>query len=296
MFATEALLALDRYEQSIPEADRPQQVAARLAFWWRKLRLDEAQLDPRVPELTPGGSDAEQILEMAGELAIDPDNKWGLIVAEATSQAQALAAIEHRDVPLRGIAELRKEFQEAYNGGLTLPSDPNDWLGQSLARLGRAAVLRDVVALGAQVRVSKPTREAADALVAEGQRLIDERNKLASKKAERPPAKQPWGMRLGALTSAYFAYATGLSGMHLPLLAHAALSAPAVYVYLQGSTQALGDLESNKEAQRAYEHRLEPAQAELRSVRNDLVGQLRDGASLPARDTRAIDGKRDRDR
>jgi hypothetical protein len=296
LFATEALLALDRYARSIPKPERDVQTANRLAYWWRKLKLDEVQLDLRDGRVAPGGTDAEQILEMAGERAIDPQNTGGVSLDEATLAAQRLAEAEQRAMPVRGMADFREEFAAAYDGRLTLPEDPSDWLGQSLTRLARAAVLRDVVALRAQVRISKPTREAADALVEQGQRLIDERNKLETAKAERPPVKEPWGMRQGALTSGYVAYAAALGGMHLPLVARSALTAPVAYFYARETMRAIGGIRENRQRQAGHEHRLEPAQAELRSVRSNLVGQLGDGGALPVRDTRAIDGQRDRDR
>ena len=64
MFASEALLALDRFERSFPATatDRERQVADRLTYWWQKLELDEVRPDPR-------GSDAEQILGAAADLS-----------------------------------------------------------------------------------------------------------------------------------------------------------------------------------------------------------------------------------
>lgn len=49
LFASEALLALDRYERSFPKSDpaSARQAGDRLAYWWQKLELDDLRLDPR---------------------------------------------------------------------------------------------------------------------------------------------------------------------------------------------------------------------------------------------------------
>ncbi|GAA3101554.1 hypothetical protein JOF29_003294 [Kribbella aluminosa] len=91
LFATEALRALDRYEQSFPAdaPDRARRTADRLAHWWRRLGLDDVRLDR-------AGTDAEQILAKAAELSLDPDNRWGVSLQEAAGAGRSRGRREPR--------------------------------------------------------------------------------------------------------------------------------------------------------------------------------------------------------
>ena len=135
LFAAEALLALDRYERSFPAqaSDQARRTADRLAYWWRRLDLDDVRLDPE-------GSDAEQILAAAADLSLDPDNQWGLSLEEASAQAVTRAAMDGRTMPTTTVADLRKEFEDAYGGRADVPARDDEWLGQSLTRLGLSLI------------------------------------------------------------------------------------------------------------------------------------------------------------
>ncbi|HWD80320.1 MAG TPA: hypothetical protein VG497_15595, partial [Kribbella sp.] len=128
LFATEALLALDRYEQSFPAdtPDKARRTADRLAHWWQRLGLEDVRPDR-------AGTDAEQILAKAAELSLDPDNEWGVSIEEASAQAISAAAAEGRPLPVKGIEDFRKEFADAYGGRAQEPNW-DAWLAESLVR------------------------------------------------------------------------------------------------------------------------------------------------------------------
>jgi hypothetical protein len=276
MFATEALLALDRYEQSFPAAatDQPRQVANRLAHWWRRLELDDVRLNPE-------GTDAEQILVAAADLALDPANQWGLSLEEASAQAVNRAAMEGRPMPATSVADLRKSFEDAYGDRVVLPVRDDDWLAQSLTRLARASLLRDVIAEGARVRVSKPLREAADDLIRQGQQLMDDRRDLG-RRQETPINRRTVFMHQLRLASTYALYSLGVDMTGAPLWADLALKTPAFALYLKETRDVWRD-----HAQ-TVAGRLDPAQAQLRSVRNDLIGTLSTNPPTTRADNRAL--------
>ncbi|MFC6159590.1 hypothetical protein [Kribbella jiaozuonensis] len=276
MFATEALLALDRYERSFPAAatDRERQVADRLAHWWRRLELDGVRLDPE-------GTDAEQILVAAADLSLDPRNQWGLSLEEASAQAVNRAALEGRPMPATSVADLRKSFEDAYGDRVVLPERDDDWLAQSLTRLARASVLRDVIDEGAQVRVGAPLRQAADEMVRQGRQLMDDRLDLA-RRQEAPVSRRAAFMQQARLTSTYALYSLGVDLTGAPDWADVALKVPAFALYLKESRDAWRDHSD------AVATRLDPAQAQLRSVRNDLLGTLATDPPTTRRDNRAL--------
>lgn len=276
LFAAEALLAIDRYEQSFPSSapDKERRTADRLAHWWRKLELDDVRLDPE-------GTDAEQILVAASDLALDPENHWGLSLEEASAQAVNRAAMDGRTMPTTTIADLRKNFESAYGGRVDLPDRDDEWLAQSLTRLARASVLRDVIAEGAQVRVSEPLRAAADDLVRQGQQLMDDRLDLA-RRQEAPISRRPLRAQQAKITSMYFAFCTGVELTGAPLWADLLMKTPATAVFFKETRDAY------REHDHAVATRLDPAQAQLRSVRKGIADSLDTPTPATRRDTRAI--------
>lgn len=283
MFAAESLLALDRYEQSFPAdvTDRARQTADRFAYWWRKLRMDDVRLGE-------GGSDAEQILATAAELSFDPKNEWGLSIEEATAQANNTAALDGRPPLTKGIADFRRDFEDAYGGQASTPSRADEWLAQSLTRLARAAVLRDVIARGAQVEVSQPLRAAADEMVRQGQRLTDDRRDLAAQQEAAESAQSApvdrrglYGRQVG-LTLMYAGYSAGVDLTGAPLWAQIALKAPAVAALIDATRK---NWDAHHPADPAG---LDPAQAELRSVRTDLINNLDRPNPTTRRDARTL--------
>jgi hypothetical protein len=273
LFAAEAVLALDRLERSFPAGarDRERQVADRLAYWWQKLELDDVRLDRE-------GTDAEQILAAAADQALDPENQWGVSLEEASAQAVDRAAMDGRTMPTTTVADLRKEFEDAYGGRADVPERDDTWLSQSLTRLARAGVLRDVIAEGAQVRLSAPLREAADELVRQGQQLMDDRRQLAVQ--QEVPAK---GSAMGHARNfaGMWAYSTAVGLTGAPFWAQVAMNTPASVLFLASWRE-------QQQQQKSFERRLDPAQAQLRSVRTDLINNLDGPSPVTRRDARAI--------
>jgi hypothetical protein len=276
LFATEALLAIDRYEQSFP-ADVPDQArrtADRVAHWWQRLGLDEVRPDR-------AGTDAEQILAKTAEMSLNPDNKWGVSLEEASAQAISDASIEGRPLPVKGIEDFRREFADAYGGRAQEPDWDDTWLTESLIRYRRASVLRDVVAEGAKVRVSEPLRAAADELVRQGQQLMDGRMDLARRQGTPISRREPL-LRHARDTAALLVWDVGVGMTGAPLWADVALKAPALAVYVQSISDTWRD------HARAVVSRLDPAQAQLRAVRKDLADTLDTESPATRRDHRAL--------
>ncbi|TCC08207.1 hypothetical protein [Kribbella soli] len=276
MFATEALLALDKYERSLPAdaTDRGQQTADRLAHWWKQLKMDDALRGG-------GGTDAEQILAKAADLALDPHNHEGLRVEDAAAQAKMMADFRGRPTAMKDIADFRREFGTAYGGTADVPASGDEWLAQSLTRLARASLLRDVVTRGAKAELSRPLRDAADELVQQGQKLMDGQDELAVRQqmsaAEDASYRHQVRLVVGSLV-----YAAGVTASGAPDLAQAAMLAPAAAVAI---TQTV---KSWNARQNPPEPGLDPAQAQLRSVRTDLTNTLDTPTPATRRDTRAI--------
>ncbi|MFF0267304.1 hypothetical protein [Kribbella sp. NPDC004536] len=276
LFATEAVLALDRYEESFPAdaPDKARRVADRLAYWWRKLELDDVRTDR-------AGTDAEQLLAKAAELSLDPDNNWGVSIEEAAAQAVNDAAVEGRPLPAKGIEDYRREFAEAYGGHAQEPDWDDTWLAESLVRFRRASVLRDVVAASARVRVSEPLRNAADDLVRRGQQLMDRRLDLA-RRQEAPVSRREPLLRNARDAAALLAWDVGVNMTGAPLWADLALKGPALAVYVKAVTDAWRDHDH------AVATRLDPAQAQLRSVRKGITDTLDTQSPATRRDHRAL--------
>jgi hypothetical protein len=284
LFATEALLALDTYAQSVPSYGPSRQSAEVLARWWRTLRMDDVQLGD--------GSDSEQILAAAADISLDPDMPRGLDLREAIERANDRADLEGRPRPAQSLWEIRQDFENAYGGQASVTSR-EEAFAESLTRLARAAVLRDVVAQGAQVRVSEPLQAAADELVRQGQHLMESHQQLASRQAAATrQASAPAGRgaafrrQVGFLASlAAYGAAVDMSGA--PLWAQIALKTPAGALYIRETLKDWPD-QQNPDRQITVGSALDPAQAQLRSVRTDLINNL--DASTPAtrRDTRTL--------
>lgn len=283
LFATEALLALDRFERSFPADDpnQPRQTADRLAHWWRELRLDDARVGG-------DGSDAGRILATAAELALDPSNEWGVTIEEATSQANLRASVSGEHLLATGIEDFRRDFEDSYGGRADVPPRADEWMKQSLTRLARAAVLRDVVALGVKVKVSEPLQAAADQLVEQGRRLMDDRRELAARQAEKPGGRGAYVASQAKLMAMYWLYSVSVEVTGMPDWAELALQAPV------GAAMFYQVLKNGQERGDALATRLDPAQAQLRSVRTDLIDGLGQRSPIDRRDARTINVARKR--
>ncbi|MFD7159106.1 hypothetical protein ACFV9C_31230 [Kribbella sp. NPDC059898] len=278
LFATEALLAMDRYERSLPAdmPDKARRTADRFAHWWHALELDDVRLDR-------SGTDAEQLLAKVSDLAIAPDNGRGVNLGDVSGLARREAANNGRRIPAKGIADFRKEFEQTYGGRANEPSHDDTWLAESLTRFARASLLRDVVESGAKVRVSEPLREAADVLVRQGQQLIDDRANLDRNK-ERASDKSALRRAESRLTTPYLLLCAGIQAATMPL-------PPAVGI---ASQLTLGGMYLNNIRQLRREHREaaavpDPAaQDQVVFDRDDLVGTLNTPPPATRRDLRAL--------
>ncbi|HEY3508477.1 MAG TPA: hypothetical protein VGL36_04925 [Kribbella sp.] len=279
LFATEALLALDRYEQSLPAdaSDKARRTADRFAHWWHKLELDGVRLDR-------AGTDAEQVLAQVSDLALDPDNEWGVSLEEASGLAASEAAIAGRPVPEKGIADFRKEFEQAYGGHAGEPSN-DAWLADSLTRFARASLLRDVVESGAKTRVSGPLRAAADDLVRQGRQLIDDRGKLDRSIGRRPGDKVALRDAEERLTVPYVLLSVGLQAGSAPLPPMVGVASQAVVLgmYLNNLRQV------RREHREAAATQVDPAaQDRLLLDRGGLVDTLGTPPPATRRDIRTL--------
>ncbi|HWD83682.1 MAG TPA: hypothetical protein VG497_32505, partial [Kribbella sp.] len=151
----------------------------------------------------------------------------------------------------------------------------------------RASVLRDVVAEGAKVRVSRPLRAAADDLVRRGQQLMDSRLDLAHRQ-NAPISRREVLMRQAANVSALLAWDVVVNQAGPPVWADLALKVPALAVYIK----AFGDAWRDHDL--AVATRLDPAQAELRAVRKGLTDTLDTQSPATRRDQRALRNATDR--
>jgi hypothetical protein len=277
MFATEALLALDK----VPAYGASRQSARLLADWWRKLRMDDVQ---------PGdGSGPEHILVAAAEISLDPDNR-GLDLREAVLRANDRADLEARPRPEKDLWELRQDFEDAYGGQASVPARHEEWLAQSLTRVARAALVRDVIAQGARVRVSEPLRAAAEEVVRQGHHVTKARQQLAAHQAAaRAEPSAPAGRgsayaRQAGLLVALAAYGATVDMSGAPLWAQIALKTPV------GAAYVAGTLKNWSAQQNTIGTALDPAQAQLRSVRRDLITSLDAPTPATAGTTRGLPG------
>lgn len=282
LFATEALLALDRYAKSVPSYGPNKHAGEMVARWWRKLRMDDVQLGD--------GTGSERVLAAAADISLDPDNHEGLDIRMAFYHANNRAGPEGRR-EAKDLWEIRDDFKDAYGGQASEPSDHEEWFAQSLTRLARATVLRDVITQGAQVRVSEPLRAAADELVAQGRQLMKSQHELASRQAAATrQASAPAGRgsafrRQVGLLAALAAYSTAIDLSGAPLWADIAMKTPAGALYIREVLKDRHDqqnetLEEWPDRQTTVGSALDPAQAQLRSVRTDLINNL--DAATPA--------------
>ncbi|MET9271809.1 hypothetical protein [Kribbella sp. NPDC003557] len=279
LFATEALLALDRYQRSLPPdaPDRAQQTADRLAHWWRELDLDDLPLDR-------AGGDAEQILVKAADLCFDPENREGLDLDEAAALANTEPSMEGREPPTKRIADFRKQFEQAYGGRAGEPANDDTWLAESLTRLARANLLRTVVESGARVRVSEPLRQAADVLVEQGRQLTGDRLDLA-RSYDRPIDRSEQRAEKGRLTGQYALASLGVNAVStltgsptMTLAAHVPLVAAYIHDFLR----------LRRDQQEAIATQHDPAQDQLRFDRGDMVNTLGTAPPATRRDLRAV--------
>jgi hypothetical protein len=131
------------------------------------------------------------------------------------------------------------------------------------------------------VQLSQPLRDAADELAEQGQKLMEGRRELAVQQ-QMSAADEASYRRQVMLVAGSVVYALGVTATGAPDLAQAAMLAPAVAVAV---TQTV---KSWNAEQNPVEPGLDPAQAQLRSVRTDLTNALDTPTPATGRDARTL--------
>jgi hypothetical protein len=283
LFAREAVLALDRYERSFPTGDRDtaRKVGERLADLWGRYGLDEVAFDP-------DASDPQRILVAAAKLATAPDSR-GVTIADASQQAARDAhAAETRPVT-ENIGRLRWQLKESFGDSVEYPP-AGEWLDQSLSRLAKASVLRDVVNLGAQVQVSEAARVAAEQFVQQGQDMMADKSAVSTAAASLRQDSKTYAIRQLAYIGGSVGFNAEINSLGLPYWAEVISRIPAAVWMARGVTTAWADRKDLKDE-------VKTGQQRLRSVRTDLTNTL-DNANPPLgeRDARAVQNARQPDR
>jgi hypothetical protein len=247
LFAREAVLALDRYVESLPPG-RPLEAGERFAGLWRESGLHKVEF--------PNPTDSQRILRAAYGLS-QTSSQRPLTVAGATRDA----SLAGRPVTW-GIEHLRRDLEDSYGDSLEVP-EPGEWLKQSLGRLAKASVVRDAVQLGAAVRLLSPAaREQADNLVQQGLRLKDARRE-AGRSADGYRAASD-RFTVDSLTYNAVSLAATSIVMAMPHWTRIASVPVNVYAALKVFSSWANTRSATK--------RLDAGQEQLRSVRADVAG------------------------
>jgi len=157
-FARQAIVAMDDYATSFPEADRTR-AAEYFAEMWDQLDLEEATADL--------STDSARILKAARGLTQTPVS----LEVDAAAVQQA-------------IAELRQDVREGPGEPAKTPS-ADDRLKRSLALLAKASIVRDIVKGGAAVEVDPVVQAQVNTVLEQGEKLEDARHDLQQKSAKR---------------------------------------------------------------------------------------------------------------
>jgi hypothetical protein len=278
VFAREAMLALYDFEKTFPprEDESARRVGTRFAYLWNRYGLDGVSF-------APNSSVAQRSLAAAAELATAPDSP-GLKLADAWHKATADAGGPVRPLP-EHIERARREMHQWF-GKSQANSTPGDWLDQSLSRLARASVLRDVIRLGAEVEVSQPGQEAAAEFIRQGQRMMDTSREVSTAASNLQDGYREYFLMQLRNAGAYFAYGLSLDLTDWPNAAQFALEFPAAMYYAHKSLPPFLD--------RVHlQLTVRKSQQELRTGRQDVIGLLDQPSSV---DQRAVEGGRAVDR
>jgi hypothetical protein len=267
LFAQEAVVALDDLERSFSSEtpDKAVRVGEEFARLWRGYGLDEVTFGP-------DPTDAQRILVAAANIATAPDSQ-GLTVQGAVAEAQKATERPLSDT----VAQLRSGFQQTFGDELPVPR-PREWLEQSLSRVAKSAVLRDVVSLGAEVKVSPEVRQAADNLVQQGLELDEKTGKASEIASDLNRKNHGYSDRLRDLAIAVSMEGT-LLALNIPPWLKAGLVAPAAGVTLRLAWQ---EVKEHDHLQRL----LNEGRPGLRSVRTEVAATV-DTAKLGERSKQA---------
>jgi hypothetical protein len=279
--ATEAVVALDRYERSFAAGDReqPHQSARRLAYWWKMLRMDEV-------DFGPDPTDAQRILAAAGSIATGDRTSSGLRMRDAFQLARTRARIDDGVTLSTGVDKLRSDFEAVYGGRMPEP-DAGVWLKKSLTRLAKASVLAEVLAVPAEVTLSKRVRDTANELVEQGQKLVDSQRRLQRAQSVSIPTRGEALRQQAGLSSLGVLNSVAFDQAHLPWMLEMALKAPGGILVAYETLRLWSD-------RRSAIQELESAQAALRASRPGVVSTLDTVGEVPPRDVKAVRTARSR--
>jgi hypothetical protein len=277
----EAVVALDRYEKSFAAGDReqPQQSARRLAYWWKILKMDEV-------DFGPDPTDAQRILAAAGSIVTGDRTPSGLRMRDAFQLARTRARVDDGVTLSTGVDKLRSDFEAVYGGRMPEP-DAGVWLKKSLTRLAKASVLAEVLAVPAEVTLSKRVRDTANELVDQGQKLVDSQRRVAKAQAVPIPTLGQAASQQAGISAVGVLNSTAVDQGHLPWMLEMALKAPGgVWVAYQ-TLRLWSD-------RRSAMQELESAQAALRASRPGVISTLDAAGQVPSRDVKAVRTARSR--
>lgn len=244
-FAREAVVALHRFEQTFEgEPDRRRRVAERFGQLWDRAGLNRVDWDAQRAQL----SDAERTLVAAAGMADGPGG-W-VTVADAGKRASSPGRA------VQSAAVVDNQLQKAYGNQWTPPDAPV-WLEQSLGRLAKAQVVKELVGLDTKTKVDPRLRQAADRVVQQTQQLDDAGRKVTSASSKAEKAENRYFSTLGIA----FAYCTAAMLSHTP-------NAPNWYIAAKYSPGAA------LVAATAFTGRLsQAADRQLAGARHDAAGQ-----------------------
>lgn len=143
IFAWEALVALQKYEEYLGEDDpaTPAAVGGLLVRTWNEAGLDLAEWTAH-----PDRSDAQALLRAAVNSAVRYPDAGGTVQGAVSDLA---GDVERRRFPGLTVGEAATEMERAY-GQPFVNADPAQWLRNSLARVAAARLVRDTVGLEAR--------------------------------------------------------------------------------------------------------------------------------------------------
>jgi hypothetical protein len=265
-FAWDAVLAWREMEDSLPPGpDGAHDSGTSFERLWNGLGLSQLDLGPEPtesdPKRTDSGRDALRILRAAGDIIQSGDGDLTIVAAIDR-------AFGRGDAPSGNDSDDRSsdEIIESLRADLTMPGDsprpldPEDRLAESLARLGKAAALRDVVRLGASAMPRTEDLEQADALVRGGQRLMAGQSDVADRESAARSARRAFVPAIG--TNTVLLFSQSLIEGPVPVKVATTVMAWAAALWVGHSTRrASWDARSALDASRAH----------LGEVRMDLI-------------------------
>lgn len=173
MFAQDALVALQDFERSF-DGDDPglaREVGGRFRRYWSQAGLDGL-------DWSGERDDPQKIVAAVAELANSESGE--ATVGEASLLVASRGMLQH------GVDDMRADV--VVDDGPHAP-DPTERLRESLARLGKARVFRDLVDLQTTIGVSSDVRVAVERAVDEAERLGDDQRYRAPVLAARDQAE-----------------------------------------------------------------------------------------------------------